>query len=163
MRTLKTAAAVALIMAGGGWFVVGAQQADHAVLPTEVAAPELRLTPEDIIKQATAPREPGKQVLFNGDPSKPGLYSTLVNFAPHRGSKPHRHRDNRVGYVVSGTLWVGYGEQYDPASMKPLPPGSYYTEPAGVAHYTEARDEAVVAVVTGYGPTTMAPVAAPVK
>lgn len=66
---------------------------------------------------------------------------------------PHTHRDNRTVYVVSGTLYVGYGDKRDAAALKTLPPGSYYTEPTATAHYTETRDDAVVIVITGAGPS----------
>jgi hypothetical protein len=34
-----------------------------------------------------------------------------------------------------------------------LPPGSFYTEPAGVAHFALTRAEPVVVYITGFGPT----------
>ena len=39
------------------------------------------------------------------------------------------------------------------ARLKALPPGSVYTEPAGQAHFSQTGDEAVVILVTGYGPS----------
>jgi quercetin dioxygenase-like cupin family protein len=81
------------------------------------------------------------------------VYSVQVRLPAHTIVPPHTHRDNRTVYVVSGTLYVGYGEQRDPAALKTLPPGSYYTEPAATAHYTETRDDPVVIVITGMGPS----------
>ena len=124
----------------------------------QVAEPRIRLAPEDIqalaAQAARNPARPGPASLtLNGDPTKPGIYSVQVTLPAHTTVPPHTHRDNRTVYVVSGTLYVGYGEKRDPAALKTLPPGSYYTEPAATAHYTETRDDAVVIVITGVGPS----------
>ena len=41
----------------------------------------------------------------------------------------HDHPDDRVATVVSGTWYFGYGDRFNAADVKALPPGSYYTEP----------------------------------
>jgi len=55
--------------------------------------------------------------------------------------------------VVSGTWFFGYGDQVDEAKVKALPPGSFYTEPAGDRHFALTRDEPVVVYIFGQGPT----------
>jgi glucose/arabinose dehydrogenase len=117
--------------------------------------PQIRLTPDDIRTLAARnPARPGlAAVALNGDSTRPGVYSVQVTLPAHTIVPPHTHRDNRTVYVVSGTLYVGYGETRDPAALKTLPPGSYYTEPAATAHYTETRDDPVVIVITGMGPS----------
>jgi quercetin dioxygenase-like cupin family protein len=88
-----------------------------------------------------------------GDPTKPGLYTVRVNIAPHTQVRPHTHRDNRSVTVISGTWHMGYGGTFDARGLKDLPPGSFYTEPAGQAHFAQTGDEPVVIWVTGYGPS----------
>jgi quercetin dioxygenase-like cupin family protein len=88
-----------------------------------------------------------------GDPTKPGLYTVRVNIAPHTQVRPHTHRDNRSVTVISGTWHMGYGGAFDAKGLKDLPPGSFYTEPAGQAHFAQTGDEPVVIWVTGYGPS----------
>jgi quercetin dioxygenase-like cupin family protein len=88
-----------------------------------------------------------------GDPTKPGLYTVRVNIAPHTQVRPHTHRDNRSVTVISGTWHMGYGGTFDVKGLKDLPPGSFYTEPAGQAHFAQTGDEPVVIWVTGYGPS----------
>jgi quercetin dioxygenase-like cupin family protein len=88
-----------------------------------------------------------------GDPTKPGLYTVRVNIAPHTQVRPHTHRDNRSVTVISGTWHMGYGGTFDTKALKDLPPGSFYTEPAGQAHFAQTGDEPVVIWVTGYGPS----------
>jgi glucose/arabinose dehydrogenase/quercetin dioxygenase-like cupin family protein len=127
------------------------------VAEAQLAEPQIRLTPDDIQTlvqaQQNAPRPGPASVSLNGDSSKAGVYTVQVTLPAHTVVPPHTHRDNRTVYVVSGTLYVGYGEKRDPAALKTLPPGSYYTEPAATAHYTETRDDPVVIVITGMGPS----------
>jgi hypothetical protein len=55
--------------------------------------------------------------------------------------------------VVAGTWYFGYGSAADSNLEKALPVGSFYTEPAGVAHFAETHSEPVTVYITGYGPT----------
>ena len=50
-----------------------------------------------------------------GDPSKPGLYVILNKWKAHHNSKPHSHPNDRFITVISGTWWVGTGENYNGA------------------------------------------------
>jgi hypothetical protein len=65
----------------------------------------------------------------------------------------HTHRDDRSAIVMSGTWYFGYGSVADEAATKPLPAGSFYTEPGGVAHFALTKAEPVVVYITGFGPT----------
>jgi hypothetical protein len=55
--------------------------------------------------------------------------------------------------VVAGTWYFGYGSAARAAREKALPAGSFYTEPAGVAHFASTRDSPVVVYISGWGPT----------
>lgn len=128
-----------------------------ALLPLLLAradepVPMTRLTPSEIDAMA----KPGtgvKMTAVLGDPAKAGIYSVRVSIPAHTRTPVHTHRDNRAVTVISGTLRVGYGTTYDPKALKELPPGSFYTEPAGQPHYTETQEEPVVILVTGLGPS----------
>jgi uncharacterized RmlC-like cupin family protein len=65
----------------------------------------------------------------------------------------HTHRDDRSAIVMSGTWYFGYGSVADEPPTKPLPAGSFYTEPGGVAHFALTKAEPVVVYITGFGPT----------
>ena len=54
---------------------------------------------------------------------------------------------------MSGTWYFGYGSVENGKATKPLPPGSFYTEPGGVAHFARTMAEPVVVYITGFGPT----------
>jgi len=56
--------------------------------------------------------------------------------------------------VISGTWHIGYGEMFDKAKLKALPPASFYREPPGKPHFAETGDEPVVVQITGFGPSS---------
>jgi pimeloyl-ACP methyl ester carboxylesterase/uncharacterized RmlC-like cupin family protein len=92
--------------------------------------------------------------VLKGDPDKVGVYTIMLRVPAHTQIAAHSHRDDRVATVISGTWHIGYGEKFDEAKLKALPPGSFYTEPPGEAHFAETGDEAVVVQITGYGPSS---------
>ncbi|SJM33882.1 exported hypothetical protein [Mesorhizobium delmotii] len=109
--------------------------------PIAAASQELRLTPAEI---AAALAKGGAGAGTSGvagiqttvlyrDPTKPVLYVIEIRIPANTRIAAHRHRDDRTAVVVSGTWWFGYGLAADEAAVKPLPPGSFYAEPAGRA------------------------------
>jgi quercetin dioxygenase-like cupin family protein len=94
-----------------------------------------------------------RTVVLKGDPSKAGLYTIQLCVPAHTRIAAHRHPDDRIATVVAGTWYFGYGRAFDPARLKPLPPGSFYTEPPGVDHFAETRDSAVTVEISGMAPT----------
>ncbi len=93
-------------------------------------------------------------VVLKGDPNADGIYTIMLRVPPHTQIAAHSHRDDRVATVISGTWHIGYGDRRDAAKLKALPPGSFYTEPAGRTHFAETGEEAVVVQITGYGPSS---------
>ncbi len=67
---------------------------------------------------------------------------------------PHFHSDERVVTVISGSLYVGYGNSFNLKEMKNIQEGGIYTEPKKQAHYVWAKDGEVELQVIGYGPST---------
>jgi len=115
-----------------------------------------------MVNAATAPQSqwissPSGQILkVSGDLSKPGPYVFLlkVNKGQIAPSAAHTHPEDRTYTVISGTWYVGFGTKFDESKLIALPPGSYYTEPAGVPHFVMAKDDAVVVQISGTtGPT----------
>ena len=93
-----------------------------------------------------------EQTVLIGDPSKPGPYTIRLKFPAGFKVAPHTHPDSREVTVLSGTWYTGYGEKAEAANLKELPVGSFYTEPAGIAHYIEIREPTVIQV-SGTGPS----------
>lgn len=121
---------------------------------------QFRLTPDDIAALARGGAGPGSSgvagiqttVLF-GDPTAAGPYAIQIDVPPNTRIAAHRHRDARTAVVVSGAWYFGYGPVADESLVKALPPGSYYSEPAGVPHFALTRAEGAVVYIIGTGPT----------
>jgi quercetin dioxygenase-like cupin family protein len=92
-------------------------------------------------------------LIVAGDAKAPGLFTIMFKLPPNTKIPPHSHPDVRSCFVLSGTWYFGYGDTRNEAELKALPPGSHYTEPGGMNHFAETRDEAVVAECTAVGPT----------
>lgn len=120
----------------------------------------IRLAPPDIEAQRHEGAGAGtsgvagiQTIVLTGDPTRAGLYTIELRVPAHTKIQAHVHPDDRVATVVSGTWNFGYGEHFDEAALKALPPGSFYTEPPNVVHFAETGDTAVVVHISGYGPT----------
>jgi len=93
-----------------------------------------------------------ESLIVYGDASKPALYSIMFRVQPHAAIPAHSHPDDRSCFVVSGIWLFGYGDKYDEALLKALPPGSHYTEPAHVNHFAGTQDQVTVVECTSVGP-----------
>lgn len=102
-----------------------------------------------------------QQAEIVGDPTKPGMYLLRVKFPSGLRIEPHFHPDERIVTVLSGTVHVGYGEQFDEGSMRAIPAGGVWTEPARQPHFAWAKHGEVVLEVVGNGPSGTTPVPAP--
>jgi uncharacterized RmlC-like cupin family protein len=92
-------------------------------------------------------------VTLKGDPTRPGLYTILLRVGPNTKIQAHAHPDDRVATVVSGDWYFGYGRDFNEASLKRLPPGSFYTEPPGMDHFAMTKATGVVIQISGTGPS----------
>lgn len=88
-----------------------------------------------------------------GGRMQPGIYIERVHYPAHFINHAHSHPDDRTYTVISGTLYVGFGDSLNQARLKALPPGSFWTEPAGVNHFLLTKEEPVVFQITGKGPS----------
>jgi quercetin dioxygenase-like cupin family protein len=124
------------------------------------AIDEIRLTRSDIGAKEVGGAGAGtsgvagiRTTVLLGDPTKPGLYTVRLSIPANTIIQAHTHRGNRSAIVMSGTWYFGYGSVANGRATKALPPGSFYTEPADVAHFAVTRAEPVVVYITGFGPT----------
>ena len=117
------------------------------------------LTPDEMKWQSQGVlAAPGlEQLNLVGDPARSGPYTIRLRFPKGYSIPPHTHPDAREVTILSGTFATGYGERFDPASLKILPAGSFYTEPANMPHYIEIKEDTVLQV-SGTGPSGRKPV-----
>jgi pimeloyl-ACP methyl ester carboxylesterase/quercetin dioxygenase-like cupin family protein len=162
MRHVATNVREAVVVGSGHWLME-----EHPVETVALirgfldASPQERLSPAQY--EFPAKGNPGtgssgvadiRTIVLKGDPDQPGVYTIMLRVPPHTRIAAHSHRDDRVATVISGTWRIGYGDHFDESKLKPLPPGSFYTEPPGEAHFAETGDEAVEVQITGYGPSS---------
>jgi quercetin dioxygenase-like cupin family protein len=133
-----------------------------AAASTAPTLPEMRLTPEEVTARASnvtgnqvgsSGLPGGKTTVLYGDPSKEGSYTILLYVPAHTMIRAHSHRDNRMAAVLSGSWHFGYGAVFDETALKNMPPGSVYSEPAGVNHFARTDDTPSIVQVSGFGPT----------
>jgi len=135
-----------------GWLAAAA-----AALAGEAMAPE-PILPE-ALRWAGPPDNPklrGAWVV--GSESAPGPYALRVSLLHGGRIAPHTHPDTRHTTVLSGTLYVGFGQTEDDARLVAVPAGGVYVAPQGVPHYVYAKDGDVVYQEGGVGPTGNIPV-----
>ena len=122
--------------------------------------PEMRLAPAEVQVPPATNEQIGssgvagvRSKVLSGDPSKPGMYTLLLFVPAGTTIQAHSHRDNRMATVLAGEWRFAYGNRFDAAALKVLPAGSAYTEPGGVYHFARTEADAVVVLISGYGPT----------
>lgn len=162
MRHVATNVREAVVAGSGHWLMEERPAETVALIRGFLdASPEERLTPAEYKFPETGNPGTGssgaadiRTVILKGDPDRAGVYTIMLRVPAHARIAAHSHRDDRVATVISGTWRIGYGDQFDEAKLKALPPGSFYTEPPGQAHFAETGDEPVVVQITGYGPSS---------
>jgi len=121
----------------------------------------LRLSPPDIAALTQGGATAGtsgvtgiRTTVLYGDPTKAGPYTIALRVPPNMRIAAHSHRDDRTAVVVAGVWRFGYGKKADESLVKVLPPGSFYSEPAGVDHFAMTGPEGASVYISGYGPTS---------
>lgn len=140
-RTPSTQAAHALMLAALCAGLAHAQQTPRLIDPAQAA-------------WFTPPPLPAlKAAWLAGSEAGAGPYLLRVRLAAGGRIPPHTHPDSRYTTVLSGTLYVGFGDAMDEAQAVAVPAGTVYEAPAGVRHWVWAKDGDVEYQESGVGPT----------
>lgn len=124
-----------------------------AAAPAPASAPAFAATPAEI-RWFDFPGRPGVKIaLLEGRPDQPGPFTFRLKYYPGYFSPPHHEESTEYVTVLSGTLYVGLGEDCTRANGKALPAGSFALIPAGQAHSVWTEEEVVVQL-HGQGPFT---------
>jgi quercetin dioxygenase-like cupin family protein len=122
-------------------------RADNAVEPA------VCLLPGDLTWSPKPAFHGLETAVLAGDPNGPGMYAERVRMPAKLRLAPHSHLDQvRMITVLSGTLYFAFGEVFDDSKLKPLPAGTFFVEPKGMAHYAMTKDE-VILQLDAIGPT----------
>jgi quercetin dioxygenase-like cupin family protein len=135
------------------WLLVSAATAGGELQPARVPAEEIPWPGGAARVEGTAMRAGLQTLVVAGDAKGNALYTMMFSLPANTKIPPHSHPDVRSCFVLSGTWYFAYGDARDESLLKALPAGSFYTEPPGMNHFAETRDEPVIAECTAIGPT----------
>ena len=114
----------------------------------------IQINPDDVKWfDAPSPFPAGtKMAILEGNPKNEGIFTMRVIFTPYFKIPAHTHpKDERVT-VLSGSIYVGFGDKLDTANAVKFSQGSYYVNFAGTHHYVFTQNEGVTFQITGLGP-----------
>jgi quercetin dioxygenase-like cupin family protein len=125
-----------------------------SILAADTEAGEIvGLTPEQVLWFTPSYYTDGRQrAQLIGDSSKPGPFVDRVKIPSGGRVRAHTHPDTEVDTVIAGTWYVGMGDKFDAAKLKPYPAGSFIVIPAGVPHFVAAPEGVVIVQISGDGP-----------
>lgn len=111
------------------------------------------LTPHEMKWMDAPPTLPkgAKVTVLMGDPFKPGPFVMRLQAPANYKIPPHWHSQAEELTVVSGTLYLGMGDQMKTKGAHALPAGSFHFLPAKEHHYAYSKGPAVVQI-NGDGP-----------
>lgn len=124
----------------------------RALADSKQAAMSLYPTAEIAWKDGPASLPAGaKLAVLEGDPAKDGFFTMRLRFPDGFKIPPHWHPKVEHVTVISGTLNVGMGEQFDQTATRAMPAGTFGFWPAEMRHFAWAKGETVVQL-HGTGP-----------
>ena len=117
------------------------QSAFKAILPEEIDWKPFAAFPPSV-----------RLAVVVGQPLQEGPYTIRVKL-PH-GVKlmPHSHPEDRVYTVISGTFYIGLGDEFDAGKLQAYPPGAVIILPGSTFHFHWAKSGEYVTQVTAIGP-----------
>ena len=93
-----------------------------------------------------------KIAVLEGSPKLDGIFTIRVMFPPYFKIAAHSHpKDERVT-VLSGAVYVGFGDKMDTTNANKFTEGCYYLNPADSHHYVFTQSEGCILQITGIGP-----------
>lgn len=137
---------------GDAWMVVeDIFNADAA--PSGGSSQHMMLTTSDLKWGDPPPGLPSgaRIAVVSGDPSQAQPFVLRAQVPAGYRVAPHWHPGDENLTVLSGTIALGMGEQFDESAMTAIGPGGYAALPAEMRHYFLARSAATFQV-HGMGP-----------
>jgi len=86
-----------------------------------------------------------------GNPSAEGPFVIRLMLPKGYRIPPHSHSRDEQVTVISGTMYLGMGDVFDPATARGLAAGGFHALRAGTRHYAFAKQPTIVQV-SGNGP-----------
>ncbi len=119
--------------------------------------PGLQSIKPDQIKWSQHPALPSgaMRAVVYGDPTKSGPYVTRLRAPQGLRVMPHTHPEDRIYTVLSGTLYIGYGDTWDESKLLAYPAGSVIYLPAKLSHFQYSKSGEYVIQINAVGPTDL--------
>jgi quercetin dioxygenase-like cupin family protein len=92
-----------------------------------------------------------KVAVLEGDPSKEGPFMMRIQLPADYKIPPHFHPAIEHVTVISGSFYMGHGEQFKPDAAKELTPGGVAVMATGERHYAFTKKKAEIQL-HGIGP-----------
>jgi quercetin dioxygenase-like cupin family protein len=92
-----------------------------------------------------------KLAVLEGDPAKKGPFTIRFQFPDSYKVAPHSHPTAERVTVISGTVFLGMGTQFDEAAGREMGAGSFAVMPAGMNHFAWAKGDTIIQI-HGRGP-----------
>ena len=86
-----------------------------------------------------------------GDSSQGGTWVDRAKIPAGKRVRAHTHPQDEVVTVIEGTWYLGEGTKSNSADLQAYPAGSFLVIPAGVPHFVETRESAVIVQMSGNG------------
>jgi len=104
-------------------------------------------------KDAPPPFPAGAQIVFiEGNSKGDGLFTIRVKFPPNYILPAHFHpKDERVT-VLSGSVYIGFGEVADVTKGTQFKAGDFYINPAQSHHFVYTKEEGATVQLNCEGP-----------
>jgi len=110
------------------------------------------ITPQDVRWFTPPYYTDGRQrAQMFGDSNQAGPWIDRVKIPAGARALAHTHPQDELVTVIEGTWYLGEGEKFNLAKLKPYPAGSFIVIPAGIPHFVAAKDGAVIVQVSGTG------------
>jgi uncharacterized RmlC-like cupin family protein len=135
-------AAAALVIIGVVWTIGAAESKKEVVGLTA-----------DQVRWFTPPyyKDGRQRAQLFGDSSQGGTWVDRAKIPGGARVLAHTHPQDELDTVIEGTWYLGEGAKFDAAKLKAYPAGSFIVIPAGVPHFVEAKEGAVIVQLSGTG------------
>jgi len=105
----------------------------------------IRLFPADLKWKSNPTLHGLETALLFGNPDAPELYIQRIKIPAGTRLVPHSHPNSiRMVTVLSGTLYFAFGEKFDESKLTALTPGTFFTEPKDLPHYSMAKEDVIL-------------------
>jgi quercetin dioxygenase-like cupin family protein len=110
-------------------------------------------SPKDLNWGAAPPTFPkgAKVAVLHGDPGAPGLYVLRLRVPSGYRIAPHSQPQDRQLTVLSGAIYLGYGDTWDPKHTSVMKAGGFHTMAADQSYFGYTKGETIVQI-EGQGP-----------